>query len=365
MKRRTKLIIIAVLSLVVVVALFVFDIMNDAGAFREIEPHFDGQCRAITGVTGTEDIVIDRATKTAFISSADFRALAAGRPGAGGIFSYDLSSDAAPVAVSTDFRGALHPHGLSLYEGSDGERRLFVVNHPTGEESTVEIFTILSPRELRHVRTVAGGDIVSLNDVAAVGPEQFYATNDAGTGPSDLLRPLETFLRLPWASVVYFDGRSARRVVDGLRYANGVVVTRSGQFVYVAETTGRAVRVYERDIESGGLTWRSTLPIPSGLDNLSFDDSGRLWLAAHPKMLDFLAHAGDASALSPSQVFIVRPFVTGTMTEANAYEEIYLESGEEISGSSVAVPVSDSRFLIGSVFEPHFLDCVRGSEGAR
>ena len=37
-------------------------------------------------------------------------------------------------------------------------------------------------------------------------------------------------------------------------------------------------------------------------------------------------------------------------------EEIYLDTGVEISGSSVAA-VRGNRMLIGSVFDPKFLDC--------
>lgn len=364
MRTRTKLIIFGLLLFVGGVSGFILDTLSDAGAFRAIEPHFGGGCKVVEGVEGTEDIVVDAALKTAFISSADFRALSKGGPAAGGIFSYALRGEPVVQEVSTGFDGPLHPHGMSLYVGEDGERRLFVVNHPTGNESTVEIFSIQSATELRHLRTVSGGDIISLNDVAAVGPEQFYATNDAGTRQEDSLRVVETFLRLPWSSVVYFDGSRVRRVVDGLRYANGIVVTRSGQFVYVAETTGRRITVYERDVESGRLDERGELSIPSGLDNISLDRNGRLWVAAHPKMLDFLAHAEDPAANSPSQVLVVRPFVTGAMTETNAFNEIYLNDGEQISGSSVAVLVDGRRFLIGSVFEPHFLDCRHTDEDA-
>jgi arylesterase/paraoxonase len=79
-----------------------------------------------------------------------------------------------------------------------------------------------------------------------------------------------------------------------------------------------------------------------------------LWIGAHPKLLSFLAHAGDEESLSPSQVLWVDPDVGFDPPVRDAF----LDLGEDLSGSSVAAPWG-SRLLIGSVFEEHFLDCER------
>jgi len=43
-------------------------------------------------------------------------------------------------------------------------------------------------------------------------------------------------------------------------------------------------------------------------------------------------------------------------TSGFGVEEVYLNDGTQLSGSSVAAPVN-GRMLIGSVFEPFILDC--------
>ena len=88
-----------------------------------------------------------------------------------------------------------------------------------------------------------------------------------------------------------------------------------------------------------------------GLDNIDVDSEGNLWIGAHPRLLDFAAHAQDPKNLSPSAVVKVTP-----AGDATAFETIYVNTGEEISGGSVAVH-DESRLVIGSVFEPKYLNC--------
>ena len=96
------------------------------------------------------------------------------------------------------------------------------------------------------------------------------------------------------------------------------------------------------------------LDLGTGLDNITMDRYGMLWMAAHPKLMTFVSHAKDAAKQSPSEVLWVDP-------DQNAdppVRTVFLSLGEDLSGASVAVPWG-SRLLIGSVFEPHFLDCER------
>ena len=297
-------------------------------------------------------MVVDREAGKVYLSSADFRSVAAGRSVRGAIHVFELDGEGrAPSQLEHDLDGPLVPHGIDLYRGEDGERRLFVVNHPEPTASRIEIFAIEGER-LRHLRTIEGPELVSINDITAVGPESFYATNDAGTAPNDALRPFRTYLRLPWSNVVYFDGDDLRFVAEGLRYGNGIAISEDGTTLFVAETTGRRLRVYDRNPDNGTLTEQFSEEIPSGLDNISLAPDGRLWIGSHPKLLDFVAHAEDPNAHSPSQVLRLE------VRERHVrVEELYLNDGAELSGSSVALPVSEGRFLVGSVFEPHFLDC--------
>lgn len=355
LRRRWKSALFILGGIVLLLGWLVLDMLVDSGAFRTIEPHFEGRCERVDEVMGSEDIVLDPIMKRAYLSYQDFRSLKqTERAEPGAIASYDLERGGAPVKVAMDFPQPFHPHGLSFFRSADGERRLFIVNHPDRNTSHVEIFAVegVETPTLRHLRTVTGPEMISINDVVAVGLDQFYATNDAGTRADDALRTVETVLRLPWASVLYFDDVHFTTVVEGLTYANGIAVSADGRAVYVAETTGRKLSIYDRDVSTGELTLRSSKVIPSGLDNLSIANDGSIWIGAHPKMFDFLAHSNDPTALSPSQIF--RATVDGTSVNV---EEIFLDDGRQISGSSVALPVGSKRFIIGTVFQEHFLDC--------
>jgi arylesterase/paraoxonase len=191
-------------------------------------------------------------------------------------------------------------------------------------------------------------------DVVAVGPEAFYATNDAGTVNGTAGRGAETFLQLPWASVVFFDGTKASVVATGLKYANGITTSADRRTVFVSESTGRRLFSFARDEASGALTELAHQTLESALDNFSVDDSGALWLGAHPKLLAFLGHARDAKNTSPSEVLRVTWNASAKTFDVT---QVLLDDGTTLSGSSVAVPLGAGRFLVGSVFEPHLLDC--------
>jgi arylesterase/paraoxonase len=346
-------------ALVVVGGMLVLDFLGDAGVFAEIEPHFDGDCRAVAGAVGAEDIVVDRERRVAYLSSFDRRAAARGEAVEGAIFAFDLTGpNAEPVPLATGFGGELRPHGISLWQ-EEGEAggRLFVVNHPEGGH-TIEIFAVRGDR-LEHVETIRDELLVSPNDVAAVGPRQFYVTNDHGNR-TPLGRTIEDYGRLRRSNVVHYDGERARVVADGIAYANGVNVSPAGDEVYVAATTGRAILRYDRDPSTGELALAERIDVGTGVDNIDVDRHGNLWVAAHPQLLRFVAHAGDAAERSPSQVLWLEalPRQGGVGPAGERFLETYLGDGGELSGSSVAVAVG-SRLLIGSVFEQHFLLCQR------
>jgi arylesterase/paraoxonase len=97
---------------------------------------------------------------------------------------------------------------------------------------------------------------------------------------------------------------------------------------------------------------REKIKLNTGVDNIEVDKDGGLWIGAHPKLLSFVTHLQDPTKLSPSQVLHITPRSGGR----SDIQEVYLNAGDEISGSSVAA-VFNGRMLIGTVFEPKFLDC--------
>jgi len=213
----------------------------------------------------------------------------------------------------------------------------------------VEIFEILK-NSLVHRETVEGKLIISPNDITAVGPRQFYITNDHGSR-SVLGKKLEDYLRLSRSNIVYYDGAKMHVVADGFSYANGIWAAVDGKRLYAAATTGKTFYEYERGA-SGNLKLISKIDLGTGADNIDIDAQGRILIAAHPKLITFLKHAGNKENLSPSQVLEVFRNEKG----GYSFEEIYLNAGADISGCSVAAGYKD-RLLLGAVFENHFLDC--------
>jgi len=350
--RFFKKAIITVLILVLVLAGLGVKTFYDAGEFKEITPHFNGQVKTVAGVLSSEDITIHPPTAMAFISSDDRRAhwSSNSQSRQGAIYGFDLgSANPQLVNLTEDFPRELNPHGIGWWMAPNGALSLFVVNHRQ-DGHFVEIFDYRGGK-LAHRQSVSGDLMHSPNDVIPVGPNAFYVTNDHGN-TSKLGRMAEEYLQLARSYVLYYDGKSFRKVDQGLAYANGIITSSDGRTVYVAATVGQKIYVYDRDLNSGDLTRRSTIEAGTGVDNIEIDQKGDLWVGCHPKLLTFVKYSKDPNALSPSQVIKVVQKAPGQYDVI----EIYLDNGRPLSGSSVGAVFKD-YLLIGSVFDERFLLC--------
>ena len=347
MKRKR---IFVLLLCLMAAAVLVMARLNRAWHFRPIENSFSGVCTTVPGVVGAEDITVDLQTRIAYISVCDRRSVAAGHNAGGGIYAYDLNVPAPfPVPLQTGLSGDFQPHGICLFTAETGAVSLFVVNHGKGRHA-VDIFD-LDGLTLVHRKTVAGSLLVSPNDVAAVDEDRFYVTNDHGSRNTPG-KTLEDYLNLKRSGVVYYDGHGFRPVAEGIGYANGIALGPGGQTIYVCATTEGSVRVYQRNVISGALTLQQTVECGTGVDNVEVDDTGTLWIGAHPKPFNFVMHARSDRYRSPSEVIALTRGPAGEFSQ----QVVYLDDGSELSGSSVG-SVYRNRLLIGSVFEPFFLDC--------
>lgn len=332
--------------LLVCTAAWVYDTLYCIGAFRSVEDRFTGKVHKVQvpGLVGVEDITIDQEKGVAYLSATDRRSQREGGKPQGGIFRWDLSDPKSVPQRISEADADFAPHGLSLLALPNGERELYVIDHGTGE-NRVQRYRIEGLR-LDRIQTYESTLLVSPNDVAAVGQGRFYVTNDHFfTAPA--LRMLEDYLRLPLSQMVYFDQGQARTVASDMAYGNGVSWHAQRQELFVAVLGANEVRAY-RAAPDGNLHMRTRFAANAAVDNIEIGSDGYLWIGAHPKPLQFAAHARSAQNLSASQVLRMDP-------QSGSVTVVYENRGQEMSGSSVGAQWHD-RLLIGSVFEPFVLD---------
>ncbi|MCB2113473.1 MAG: SMP-30/gluconolactonase/LRE family protein [Parvularculaceae bacterium] len=316
--------------------------------FAAIEDRFDGACSPVSGVAGPEDIEIAPSLGRAFISSLDRRAASDTR---GAVFSV-LVSDPLDSDNWRDRTGGepadFRPLGLSYFEEGD-TRRLFAVNEAS---NSVEIFDVRPDGDLVHLETVRERRFTSPNDIAAIGPRSFYLTNDVNAGRRSLLGKFQFLARSPTGAIFHFDGVTTRVAADGLRFANGVTLNASGARLYAAETSGRALRIYDRDPASGFLTLAAIEPLPAAPDNLTIAADGSVWIGAQPKPLAIPVAERNENILAPSLVIRYADAMGGE----SSISEVYSNSGSGISTSTVAA-VSGGKLLIGALYDDKYLIC--------
>ena len=343
MNRSRALRILPLLVLSPILA-FILKVLWDSGEFRTLNPVFP-DCRLVNGLASSEDITIDTSSRLAFISSADRRSQKTGN-----IYSFDLnevSPEPQPLLASLPF--PFHPQGLSLVRETTGATFLFVVNH-RGSESTIERFR-WEGDELIHEQTYRDPMIHAPNDVAAVSRHQFYVSVE-GRSRSSAGRFLESWIQLARGYVAFFDGQSFTVAASGFSFANGIQLSADHRRLLVAATAGRTITIFRRS-DNHRLSLEQVLDMGTGVDNLEVDPTGGVWVAAHPRPLRFLWYMGAAGRRAPSEVFRIQIF------EQTLFQKVPLlvdPTGQLLSASSVAA-FNEGRLLIGSVADPHFLDC--------
>jgi arylesterase / paraoxonase len=317
-----------------------------SGKFQDLDPKLVEHCTTLPVHAGTEDIVIDRMTSNVFVSATDRRRVV--RDNArDGIYAFPLTDPSALVRVSPEGMPDFHPHGISLWQ-RDGETRLFAISHTPAGTHSVEIFSVGEAGALAHLESVSFGAMYLPNDVVAVGPREFYASNSRGY-KSGFLSVLEQFFALPWATTVYFDGREGRVIKDRLVYANGINVSPDRSTLYIAEVLKRRISVFDRNKETGALTWRSNINLNTAPDNFDVDADGSLWIAGHTKIFDYVAHTRDANVNAPSHIVKVDP----TTLEM---EDVFVSTAGEINAASIGA-VHNNYMIVGAVLDGHVMIC--------
>ena len=273
---------------VLLISIFGFNTIWESGAFKIIEPHFNGECERIYGLNGPEDITIFN-NGIALISSDHRWNTLSGNPVQGHIYMYDLNDNnpsLLDITPTLDFD--FHPHGISVYENNDGSAEVLAINHRK-DESTIEVFHY-NNNELVFMHSIKDDLLISPNDLVLINKNEFYLTNDHGNS-SNFLKMFEDYLQLSKSNVLYFNGNSFRPIISELSYANGINISKDKSKVYITETTGKSLSIYQRNTASDDLVLLTTIDLDSGADNIEVDESENIWIGSHPKMLKFISHA--------------------------------------------------------------------------
>ncbi|KAJ8415784.1 hypothetical protein AAFF_G00403410 [Aldrovandia affinis] len=316
---------------------------------RELQQNHLPNCHLIKGLDyGSEDITILPNGLAIISTGLKCPGLPSYSDDPGKIFVLDLEDERLKPVELRIARGfdidSFNPHGISIYtDENDLSVYLFVVNHPEDNKSQVEIFQFVQEENaIVHLKTIQHELLHSVNDIVAVGPESFYATNDHYFSNAALI-PLEMLLLQAWCTVVYYSPEEVKVVADAFYSGNGINISPDNKYIYVSDILDNAIKVMEMQ-ENNGLSHVKSVPVGSLCDNIEVDgNTGDLWMGCHPnggKLFPYNAEDPPGSEVIQIQnIHSEKPVVT----------QVYADNGGVIQGSSVASPYK-GKLLIGSVF---------------
>ncbi|XP_060013040.1 serum paraoxonase/arylesterase 2 isoform X2 [Lagenorhynchus albirostris] len=334
---------------------------NRLKASREVESVDLPNCHLIKGIeAGSEDIDIlpnGLAFFSVGLKCPGLHSFAPDKPG--GILMMDLKEEnprALELRISRGFNlASFNPHGISTF--IDNEFK-----------NTVEIFKFEEEENsLLHLKTIKHELLPSVNDIIAVGPAHFYATNDHYFS-DPFLKYLETYLNLHWTNVVYYSPDEVKVVAEGFDSANGINISpdkkspkegpqsasslnphtehsqsQSTWYIYVADILAHEIHVLEKH-PNMNLTQLKVLKLDTLVDNLSIDpSSGDILVGCHPNGQKLFVY--DPNNPPSSEVLRIQ----NILSEKPTVTTVYANNGSVLQGSSVA-SVYDRKLLIGTLY---------------
>jgi arylesterase/paraoxonase len=319
---------------------------------RDIDEHFAGTCTDLELPGSGEDMQVDYERGYVYLSVFDRMATAKGETPAesGRIMRVDLN---APVLAAEDALvnapDYIRPHGISIFIDPEGQRHLFMINHPADRDSGAELierFTEKSPGVYQYAETFSSPLITRANDLVATGPRQFYVAQDVAQGSGQ-----------KFTSLVYFDGDKYTAVAEDIESGGGINVSADNSLLYIAETGAKMIRIVRRNPADGSVETVRRLQLDSSPDNINVAEDGRLIVGAHSNLIALVMHFIIGSD-APTQVLRINALATPPVIE-----EIYLNKGSQLTSGSGAVSVGD-RLLIGSITDKKILVCKFDEQGA-
>ncbi|XP_056619275.1 serum paraoxonase/arylesterase 2-like [Triplophysa dalaica] len=316
---------------------------------RELTQKYLPNCHLIEGIEfGAEDITILK-DGLAFLSTGlRYPGLPSYSDEPGKIYTLDVldsGQNIQALSIKGEFdKDSFNPHGLSVYtDDRDGAIYVLVVNHPEGK-SQVEIFRFVEEENsLQYIKTIKHYLLKNVNDIVAVGPESFYATNDHYF-LNGIVKFLEPVLTLEWCDVIYYSPETVQSVAGGFSSANGINISPDKRHLYVSDILNHKIVVLE--IKKNTILSRlKEVDVGSLCDNIEVDhETGDLWLGCHPNGLKFLL--SDPNDPPGSEVIRIKDI----LSKKSRVTQVYADDGSVIIGSSVATRYG-KKLLIGTVYQ--------------
>lgn len=127
---------------------------------------------------------------------------------------------------------------MHLYTNPKTKKQtLFVGNNvPEAEgDDTVEIFDVQADGMLKHRRTVQHTKFANIDEVYGLSEDKFYVTIFSNRkGEINVL--YENAMFLAGGELYYYDGKDLHLEDKDILFANGVVMSKDGKYVFVGET---------------------------------------------------------------------------------------------------------------------------------
>ena len=283
------------LSLILVLLLLatILHRLQELGLFYQSPSDASSGTKEFVSIPGPEDLEIDRKNRILYFISNDRWATERGEATRGGLYALDLQNrNAHPILLNPESPEVFHPHGMSVWQDSTGAKVIMVINHRNDEEHTVEIYDVHRWDSLTWRESVRHELIAAPNDLVAIDDRSFYITN-VSQSFTGALRQMDAFLGLGLGNVVLYENGNARVVAEDLRFANGIQMSQDGKQIFVTETVGGTLDIFSREADNS-LTYEKELEIGVGLDNISVDEKGHLWIAQNPDLLALGQHMKSA-----------------------------------------------------------------------
>ncbi|KAF2639464.1 calcium-dependent phosphotriesterase [Massarina eburnea CBS 473.64] len=249
----------------------------------------------------------------------------------------------------------IHFYLVNLRPPVDDELK-YVDASKIGANSTIEIFEFRKGEtSMKHLRTISSPEIISPNNIAALGGGALVFSNDH-SGKVGLRRELDPILG--GGNIIYCssldDCHTASPPTPNLRFPNGLAKGTDGR-IYVPSTVDGKIYVYEVEPNTNNLDHVDTIEVGMPLDNINVDANGDMWVPGVPNILETMkTTTRPLEVNSPATLFRV-----GRNSGEWKVEKV-LEDGEAkvmSLATTVAHDVKTGRLFVGAALAPYLVVC--------